>query len=125
MNVKTKKLTTANLLPPPADKCQQCGVKHDSDQPHNRDSMFYQVRFKLEHERNPTWSDAIAHCSPAVIEQWVKALREHGVNFDTHPEPISEPCFRPVERKKPLIAFVDEASKAVGNLNPILEGCLR
>jgi hypothetical protein len=68
------------LLPPAADKCQDCGRKHAAEQPHDALTLFYQVKFKMENDRAPTWVDAMAHCSDAVREHWTAALRQHGVD---------------------------------------------
>jgi hypothetical protein len=37
------------LLKPADDKCQECGVAHFPEQPHNKDSMYYQIKFEMEH----------------------------------------------------------------------------
>lgn len=70
------------VLPPHPDKCQICGSAHDEAQPHNAQSMFYQVTFNLAHGRAPTWIDATAHCTPEVRELWRAALIDRGVDFD-------------------------------------------
>jgi len=62
----------AFILPPPKGKCQECAVDHRPDEPHNRDSLYYQMAFRQKHGRWPTWADAIAHCS----EDGKKAIRE-------------------------------------------------
>ncbi len=67
-----------SLIPPPPDVCQECAVDHEPEAPHNAQSMHYQYSFYADHNRWPTWKDAIAHCSDearAVIE---KMLREQG-----------------------------------------------
>ena len=48
--------------------CPECAVKHDPEQPHNRDSLAYQYKFYDQHGRWPTWSDAMAHC-PKGLDQ--------------------------------------------------------
>ena len=42
------------LLPPAKDVCQECAVKHAPEEPHNKDSLYYQVKFHKEHGRYPT-----------------------------------------------------------------------
>lgn len=61
------------MLPAPPGTCAECAVKHDHDQPHNKQSLFYQYRFRSTHGRWPTWSDAMAHCTPEMQAEW----REH------------------------------------------------
>ena len=34
-----------NLLKSPPDTCPECAVVHDPQQPHNRDSLYYQYEF--------------------------------------------------------------------------------
>ena len=52
----------------PEGTCPECAVKHDPEQPHNRDSLTYQYKFYDQHGRWPTWADAMAHC-PDVLEK--------------------------------------------------------
>lgn len=63
------------LLPPPPDACQQCGVKHQANEPHNQESLFWQIHFNRIHGRWPSWQDAAAHCDPEV-QQIVKETVE-------------------------------------------------
>lgn len=49
------------LLPPANDKCQACAADHPGNQIHNLGSVYYQVRFKGRHGREPTWFDCAAH----------------------------------------------------------------
>ena len=67
------------LLKPAADKCPECAVEHYPEQPHNRDSLFYQVKFEVEHGRPATWADAIAHCKPELRAAWKEELILRGV----------------------------------------------
>lgn len=65
--------------------CPICAVKHEPDQPHNRDSLFYQYKFYFEHERWPTWEDAMSHCPIQIREIWIRELQAHGVKVgNTH-----------------------------------------
>ena len=70
---------TLTLLPPAPGRCQECGIFHEPAGPHNPDSLFYQVKFFQEHERYPTWADALAHCTPDVQARWRAELAEHGI----------------------------------------------
>lgn len=81
-NVRTiDLLKEGTMLPPAKDKCQQCAVKHDEQQAHDANSLYYQFWFKKQHDRFPTWNDAIDHCSPEVKEFWKKQLKAHGVKL--------------------------------------------
>lgn len=62
------------MLPPPAGCCQICATEHLPELPHNFWSLFYQVRFKLEHGRDPSLDDAMGHCAPDVRVAWLHAL---------------------------------------------------
>ncbi len=70
------------LLPAPAGTCQECAVKHQPEQPHNQQSLFYQYHFYGQHGRWPTWTDALAHCTPEVRQVWVECLAKHGVTVE-------------------------------------------
>ena len=48
------------MLPPRPGACQECATDHEADQPHDRDSLYYAMKFQAEHGRAPTWSDAMA-----------------------------------------------------------------
>ena len=67
------------LLPAPPDKCKECAVDHPPEYPHNKDSLYYQYHFYSEHNRWPTWEDAMVHCSDGMKDIWIKALKEKGV----------------------------------------------
>lgn len=73
------------MLPGPPGTCEWCHVKHDPDQPHNRDSLPYQMKFYTLHKRWPTWTDAMAHCSDEIKTVWrdglVEKMREHGLDI--------------------------------------------
>lgn len=72
-------IKTFTLLPPALDACQVCATKHKPEWPHNKDSLYYQLAFRDEHGRWPTWADAIAHCSEEMKEAWKKELIKLGV----------------------------------------------
>lgn len=63
----------------PDGTCPMCAVKHDPEQPHNRDSLCYQYKFYDQYGRWPTWADAMAHCAPEIQAYWRQALEERGV----------------------------------------------
>lgn len=72
-------LKEGTLLPPAKDKCQECAVKHDPAQAHNAESLYYKMWFKKQHDRWPTWKDAISHCTPEVQAIWIESLKNHGI----------------------------------------------
>jgi len=71
---------TMTLLPPRPDHCQECATKHEPDLPHNAQSLYYGTKFQMEHKRSPTWTDAMAHCTPEMKKIWVEELRAAGVD---------------------------------------------
>lgn len=71
---------TFSLLPPAPDKCPECATAHPPGQPHNRDSLYYQIKFHREHGRSPTWNDAWRHCTPETQRTWRKGLWEIGID---------------------------------------------
>lgn len=85
------------LLGPPPDKCQECAVDHPWDEPHNQQSMYYQMQFHAKHGRWPTWSDAMAHCTDEkkslVRRALINVLTEHKMPI---PDDLMDP--KPVGR---------------------------
>lgn len=72
------------LLPPAKDKCQECARAHKPEEPHDATSLFYGVKLKMETGREPTWSEAMAHCTPEVREGWTATLKEKfGVDINS------------------------------------------
>lgn len=71
------------LLPPGDGVCPTCGVDHPHDQPHNQQSMYYQMSFSARYGRPPDWTAAMSHCSPEVRAAWrvhlVAEMEEHGM----------------------------------------------
>lgn len=82
------------LMPAAPGTCEHCAVAHPPDQPHNKDSLFYQMRFHGEHGRWPVWADAVAHCAEPVRAAWERELRARGHWKD--PEPPAPPPSTPV-----------------------------
>ena len=68
--VREEKPMVWHLLPPPADHCQICAVKHEPALPHNPRSLYYQTAFESRHGRPATWADAMAHCTAEMQAQW-------------------------------------------------------
>lgn len=71
---------TLELLSPRPDYCQICAEKHDPMQPHNAQNFYYQFLFNAQHDRCPTWNDAMSHCSKEVKEAWLKNFARIGVD---------------------------------------------
>jgi hypothetical protein len=89
---KTERITSPlgnlggfKLLPPQLKdgQCPECAVVHEPSEPHNQQSLFWQYNFMEKNGRWPTWSDALAHCSPEMRALWVEALAEHGITVTT------------------------------------------
>lgn len=104
------------LLPAEPGTCAMCATAHDEREPHNRWSLFYQMRFKQKYGRDATDADAIAHLSaeyrtraypPGKVKnmqelvadferlrgEYKSLLKEHGEEW-TEPagsDPIPEP----------------------------------
>ncbi len=78
MNIVVKKFDL--MLGARPDHCPECNIKHDATEPHDATTLFYQVKFQREHDRWPTWADAMAHCSMETKRFWIKELAKHGVS---------------------------------------------
>lgn len=73
---------TMTLLPPAEHLCQECALEHNPRLPHNKQSLFYGSHFMMVHGRQPTWADALAHCTVEMRDAWTTILRdEHGVDI--------------------------------------------
>ena len=73
------------ILPPRPGACPICAARHKENQPHNPESLYYQVRFRQKHRRFPTWADAMAHCSEGIQKIWIDGLAERGVIVEIPP----------------------------------------
>lgn len=72
--VVAEKRNAMTLLPPDPSVCQDCATDHAHDQPHNQQSLYYQMAFHATHGRWPTWTDAMAHCPDDVKALWRRGL---------------------------------------------------
>lgn len=63
-------------------KCSQCAVLHEPDEPHDKKSLAYAYSFYAEHDRWPTWADAMAHCTEPVQLAWQAALLARGIDVE-------------------------------------------
>jgi hypothetical protein len=68
------------LLPPKPDLCQECATRHSPDEPHNKNSLYYQMHFKMRSGRDATWEDAMAHCDEEIKQLWREELVKLGKN---------------------------------------------
>lgn len=75
---ETHEPMTWKVIPPAADKCQICAGGHGPKEPHNAQSMYYQILFQNMVGRPPTWADALAHCSDTVRLAWTVLLKKDG-----------------------------------------------
>lgn len=89
-----KKAGGMMIMPATPGTCAMCAVDHPPELPHNLQSLFYGMRFKMKWGRDPTWADAAAHCTPHTIRAWRLAMEQRGIAW-TEPtegeEPIREP----------------------------------
>jgi hypothetical protein len=71
-----------------------CATAHEPELPHNQQSLFYGMRFRMEHGRDSTWADACAHCTPTMRANWKRELNEIGrwTQPKGKAKPIAEPC---------------------------------
>lgn len=67
------------IFPMMEDSCPECGAVHDAKLPHYCGSVYYQMRFTQKTGKWPVWSDAMAHCSRKVQDEFTSYLRESGV----------------------------------------------
>jgi hypothetical protein len=71
-----------SLFTPAPDLCQICGTKHTPNELHNCQSAYYQTSFFLKKKRQPTWRDAMAHCSKRDQKHYIEELTKMGVKID-------------------------------------------
>lgn len=65
-------MSKLTLLPPPPGHCELCAQAHAPEDSHNADSLYWAVKAKAQGLPSPTWSDAIAHCSPEIRQLWAE-----------------------------------------------------
>ena len=69
------------ILPLTRWTCPLCADRHTEKEPHNRNSLYYQMRFFQDHHRLPTWGDTIADCSPFRKAYWKMEMKNKGVKI--------------------------------------------
>jgi hypothetical protein len=57
-------------------------VKHAPELPHNQQSLYWQYWFWSQHQRWPTWKDAMAHCTEEMKGLWRVELGKHGIEVE-------------------------------------------
>lgn len=82
MKVREFGIENMRILPPGPGNCPICAAKHPPELPHNRNSLYYQMRFRHENGRFPTWKDAAAHCTQEIKRKFAEGYAEHGVIID-------------------------------------------
>lgn len=76
------------VIPAPKDgACRVCGEIHGRGEAHNRDSLLYQHKFRMNHGRYPTWEDAMGHCGKAARDRMIKRLARHGIHLAEDQKP--------------------------------------
>ena len=75
--IKTEAMSWG-ILPPASDKCPVCATEHGPAEPHNAQSLYYQMAFRGKQGRFPTWADAIAHCEEPLRIAWREELTAIG-----------------------------------------------
>jgi hypothetical protein len=66
----------------PPGTCPECAIKHDSEQPHDKNSLVYQYKFYDKHGKWPTWKDAMMHCPDEIKSAWIEELSARGVSLE-------------------------------------------
>lgn len=66
------------VIPPRPGVCRICAARHRPEEPHDRDSLYYQNRFYMRHRRFPTWDDAMSHCSDDMKRAFLAELDRRG-----------------------------------------------
>jgi hypothetical protein len=74
-----------HLLPAQPGTCEECATKHDPTYPHNQQSFYYQYHFYADHNRFPTWKDAMAHCSEGMQKLWIEELAKRNIEIGELP----------------------------------------
>lgn len=82
MDVKKIGIGSLRLMPPKPGTCPECGGTHAAFQPHNRDSLYYRVRFWQKNGRWPSYADAMSHCPKDVQALWRSELTKLGIDME-------------------------------------------
>ena len=74
------------VVPPFPGSCPICATVHKPEEPHDRDSIYYQNLFRRKHKRFPTWTDAMSHCTETVKAEYAKRLAQRGIVLEEENE---------------------------------------
>lgn len=88
------------LMPSAPDTCPLCATAHGPTAPHNYWSIYYQVRFRVQHGRDATHADAVAHLPESVRQHYRMVLADFDCRWNEPPkgqEPIAEPLEQEVQ----------------------------
>ena len=80
--MKNPHLKPFTLLPPKPGVCKECAVDHIKEDPHNKDSLYYQYYFYNKTGCWPTWRDAMEHCNEETKKRWSEELIKKGAKLD-------------------------------------------
>lgn len=67
------------LLPPREKNCPLCADRHTEKEPHNRNSLYYQMQFFRKHGRLPRWADTLEDCTELMRAYWRGEMVRKGV----------------------------------------------
>ena len=67
------------ILPLSRWKCPICADRHTEKEPHNRNSLYFQMRFFQDHRCSPTWGDCLSGLSPLMKAYWRMEMKKKGV----------------------------------------------
>lgn len=70
------------ILPPTKSTCPICADRHAKHEPHNRNSLYYQMRFFRKHGRLPRWADALDDTSEMTRAYWMGEMIKKGVRLE-------------------------------------------
>lgn len=76
------------VVPPSPGACPICATTHAPEEPHDRDSLYYQNWFRRKHKRFPTWEDAMNHCTEDVKRKFAKKLERRGIIIERSKEGV-------------------------------------
>ena len=71
------------VVPTSPGSCPICATRHDPQEPHDRDSLYYQNWFRKRYKRFPTWEDAMSHCDEKTKRGYIRKLARRGIILDT------------------------------------------
>lgn len=72
-------LSEIKIVAPGPGRCRVCATAHRKEDPHDRDSLYYQNRFFRKHKRFPTWEDAMSHCTEERKAAFRDELSHRGI----------------------------------------------